>query len=507
MKKSAETRHDEALRSIIADLRRLLDRIDREIPALQLAISGSKESLDTSLPSTVSPSRLLQASTFLTVGDTQYAGATNPVQIGPSFTLSLYMLFLGHASTSRSEPRDNDTGNATHDGALATPETSRFPNAEEGGRYGVGEGERKPLWQEVMHKARVRLCRTPLDFTFDPLTGYKPINGRQTAPSVANNMGFFPTDEFAYHLEIIEDLDDGRVHDDAYTCPYDSILQAGRRESIPVHQLAKIFYTDTGRVLNIGNDTDGDNNPVLLLKRDATATVPTRTVDRLTAYGPEDAEAEPAAVGDASESEWSDTQSDLDRQLHAESEGPAESGREEARCRDDEGWKLPSHLDPEWLALEVFVEDEVESSDPDDSDDEPEQPRAQKKRNSLDPRVVDQIRHLSIGASSGPSSLASSRPVSQDIGANNPMANREALVARSPFGAITTSLSLMEMLIRLAGLQEFQQMCHLAIPDHILTFFLEETSTTGLAGEEKWNERREARRRVGFDPYTDTPTR
>lgn len=499
--------HEEALRSIIADLRRLLDRIDREIPALQLAISGSKESLDTSLPLTVSPSRLLQASTFLTVGDTQYAGATNAVQIGPSFTLSLYMLFLGHASASRFEGPNSDAGDAIRDGRPATPESSSLPNTEEGRPYGIGEGERKPLWQEVMHKARVRLCRTPLDYTFDPLAGYKPINGLKTAPSVADNMGFFPTDEFAYHLEIIEDLDDGRVHDGSYSCPYDSILQAGRRESIPVHQLAKIFYTDTGRVLNIGNDTDGDSNPVLLLKRDATAPLPTRMADRLAAYSPVEDNSEPVGVKNTAESEWSDTQSDIDRQLLAENKNQAESDYEGAEGRDNEGWKLPSHLDPEWLALEVFVEDEVGSSDPDDSDDEPEPPRARKKRNSLDPRVVDQIRHLSIGASSGPSSVASSRPASQDIGANNPMWNQDALVARSPFGAITTSLSLMEMLIRLAGLQEFQQMCHLAIPDHMLTFFLEETSTTGLAGEEKWNERREARKRVGFDPYTDTPTR
>ena len=495
------------MRSIISDLRRLLDRIDREIPALQLAISGSKESLDTSLPPTVSPSRLLQASTFLTIGDTQYAGATNPVQIGPSFTLSLYMLFLGHAS-AHSEPRGNNVGDATGDGTPATPETSIFPSTEECRPYGIGEGGRKPLWQEVMHKARVRLCRTPLDYKFDPLTGYKPANGRQTAPSVADNMGFFPTDEFAYHLEIIEDLDDGRVHDDVYTCPYDSILQAGRRESIPVHQLAKIFYTDTGRVLNIGSDADGDNNPVLLLKRDAISPLPTRMADRLAAYSPAKDEDGPesAAVEDTNNSKWSDTQSDIDRQLLTESEVLTQTGREETGCRDDEGWKLPSHLDPEWLALEVFVDDEPGSSDPDDSDDEPEPLRARKKRNSLDPRVVDQIRHLSIGASPGPSSKASSRPVSQDIWVNNPMANQDALVARSPFGAITTSLSLMEMLMRLAGLQEFQQMCHLAIPDHILTFFLEETSTTGLAGEEKRNERREARRRVGFDPYTDTPT-
>ena len=60
------------------------------------------------------------------------------------------------------------------------------------------------------------------------------------------------------------------------------------------------------------------------------------------------------------------------------------------------------------------------------------------------------------------------------------------------------------MLIRLTSLQEFQQTPHLAIPDHILMFFLEETSTTGLQGEAHWRMRSEAKRRMGFDPYTDT---
>ena len=28
--------------------------------------------------------------------------------------------------------------------------------------YGIEEGQRKPMWQEAIHKARVRLCRVPI---------------------------------------------------------------------------------------------------------------------------------------------------------------------------------------------------------------------------------------------------------------------------------------------------------------------------------------------------------
>jgi hypothetical protein len=163
------------------------------------------------------------------------------------------------------------------------------------------------------------------------------------------------------------------------------------------------------------------------------------------------------------------------------------------------------------MALEVYEEQE-DDDDPEEEDDNDsldsarlDQPKVISKsstprrgRRSLDSRVVDQIKRLSLSSPEKMSSLqaAMSSPT-----------ETEDFVARSPFGGITTSLSLMEMLIRLASLQEFQQTSHLSIPDHILTFFLEETSTTGLVGETQWRARSEAKRRMGFDPYTDAPTR
>lgn len=73
---------------------------------------------------------------------------------------------------------------------------------------------------------------------------------------------------------------------------------------------------------------------------------------------------------------------------------------------------------------------------------------------------------------------------------------------------IATSLSLMEMLIRLTSLQQFQQSSHLAITDELLNFFLSEGSTTGAASgdaEARKRIRMEARQHVGFDPYDESP--
>lgn len=498
----------------MGDIKNLLSRIDRDIPLIQLAITASGETLSTSLPPGISPSRLLQASTFLTIGDTQFAtDPTRPVQIGPSFTLSLYMLFMGHSA--RTAPR-----NGGLDVPPATPERPVQEMDEIEEPYGLGEGERKPMWQEVMHKARVRLCRTPMQWTFDRERGYCPTPAKPF-PSSSSATG--RRDEFSYHLEVIEDLDDGRLHEyNQNPTPFDDIPMAGIRESIPVYQVSKIFYTDTGSLLNIGNSLDGDNNPVLLLKRDINASLPTRLKEE---WDAESVDPEAAGSPESRQKDRNiknDDQAEIDRQLHEETSVSKGANGEVDSSKHVE-WDLPRHLDPEWLALEIYVEDdddghgqegdddedESDGSDAEDGVDSPSKqfavmkPRVERDRSSVDSKLLEQIRNISIKSSPA---TALSPQSSGDLEKAKPD-NAESFVARSPFGAIITSLSLMEMMVRLASLQEFQQTTHLAIPDHILTFFLEETSTTGLRGEERWKSRNDAKRRVGFDPYTDTPTR
>ncbi|KAI1676192.1 Ran-binding-domain-containing protein [Pyrenophora tritici-repentis] len=139
------------LKIIIEEMKRLLDRIEDSVPFITLAINTSGVNLSTTLPPTVSPSRLLQASTFLTSGDMQYC-ATRPraQQIGPTFTLSMYMLFAGHAN----RPHEEDM--------------------------------RETTWKEVMHKARVTLMRVPLDHVYDYPTPFRtlPIPSKCLVPEI-----------------------------------------------------------------------------------------------------------------------------------------------------------------------------------------------------------------------------------------------------------------------------------------------------------------------------------
>ena len=488
----AGSRHRE-LNTISSDIRQLLDRIDRETPLLQLAITASGESLSTSLPTSISPSRLLQASTLLIVGDTQYAqDPSQPVQIGPSFYLSLYMLFLGHSCSPSDQAHDQS--------AHLSPSDSSGSGQAPGKPvpYGCKDGERKPLWQEFIHKARVRLCRVP------PVTSCKI---QWMEPNYRHGLSSATSEEYAYLLEIVEDFDDGRVHEDpGILTEYDDMLHVGTRRFIPLYQIAKIFYADTGKILNIGNTPDGGNSPVLLLKRDV-AVFKRAGSEELHNY-----EVADSMINEAQAHE----QAQIDRQLLAEGQPGSVLLPQGSVVPDNESF--PAHLDPEWIALEVYEEDSSSTTDDTESfdmADEPDQPVAKDSKDgrqlmasgqhklSSDSGLMKQMQHLSVrhNAKSVDSRPSSTGPQQQDCD----KISTQEFAARSPFNGITSSLSLVEMLIRLASLQEFQQTSHLSIPDHILTFFLEEASTTGLTAESQRRARQAAKERVGFDPYTDSP--
>ncbi|RYP74328.1 hypothetical protein DL769_004031 [Monosporascus sp. CRB-8-3] len=503
------------LLAIIDDIKELILRIDDCLPSINLWVSamGGIQAQQ----STFSPSRLLQASYLVNVGDTQYIlNPSQPMQIGPDFTLSLYMLFRGHASSHESEEP-----------------------------YGIEEGQRKPTWQEVIHKARVRLCRVPIN-----------------NPHLSNGVDMdISSMGYAYELQIVEDLDDGRVHTfddgDAHPTPYDGIALAGIRESIPIGQIAKMLYADVGRILNINNEDGASSNPVLLLKRDVQATPPGTLGRHLESIEPlhghsnlvEDA-TDQSALGDGILSE-SSPQDDIDRQLREESRAVklaqeplvAASIPSQPKPAPAYQWRLPQDLDPEWIALEVFDFSDENASDEEgdepttDDEDGTRQDRYLRPRHtsrpSVDSNLVTQLHRMSLASSSGPSSRPSSRNsfapnhnnhttelslhrthsshshAHAHAHAHPPTTESSSrLIARSPFGAIRTSLSLLEMLLRLASLQEFEQTTHLSIPDHVLRFYLDESaSTTGLHGRERLAARVEVERKVGFDPYVDSPDR
>ncbi|KAI1473088.1 Ran-binding-domain-containing protein [Daldinia caldariorum] len=453
------------IQNIIADIKQLIEDIDDSIPLINLwvsAIGGIQTQ-----HSAFSPSRLLQASMLVNVGDTQYIlNPGRPMQIGPDFVLSIYMLFRAHASS---------------------PEDAAEP-------YGIEEGQRKPLWQEVIHKARVRLRRIPLE-----------DNGPGASGNTEHNTSYV---SYAYELQIVEDLDDGRVHTvedgNAQPSSYEGVSSAGIREFIPVHQISKMFYADVGRILNINNEDGASRSPVLLLKRDVKAIPPNQVQQNhmsLTEQQQQQQQQQQQLIECLDESDFSDgnldgdTQYELDRQLNLETKITARTTNRSSPTAPTNSWRLPQDLDPAWIALEVFEVGSDEENDTTDDEDEhtPEEedegeyrtekdhrhhpnfnnPRRLKNsstRPSADSNLVTQLSRMSIASTSSRSSSRNSGALVPD-----PKKFDEDLLERSPFGAIQTSLSLLEMMLRLASLQEFEQTTHLAISDHVLRFYLDES--------------------------------
>ena len=483
-KAKSKAENDLEFKIVLQDMKRLLAKLEDAVPLINLAITTSGVSLSTSLPTTVSPSRLLQASTFLTGGDMQYTQSTSKaVQIGPTFTLSLYMLFLGHLR----------------------------PQNE--------EDIRETTWKEVMHKARVKLVRVALDSIY----GLPHEHNTPRPDSVNGSDDYFSSaasnpraDEFAYQLLIVEDLDDDRVHtfedDETQPGPYDEVELAGVREAIPIHEVSKIFYADTGKILNMGNDGEV-NNPVLLLKRDLNAIPPRRMMERFEDETPIEQSIERAETEQV-QTNWfeDDSQSQIDaqfeRDIRSSSIVPGASPPRSPPPQKQAQWQIPSNLDPEWLAFEVFTESpdsSLENSPTLSPIQMPEPPRDQSSRaGSVGPQVTSALSNLKLDSSPAPSSPF--RGTNEDTQLLAPPRTRSVTPAHLP--PIRTSLSLLETLIRLLSLQQFQQTSHLSIADELLNFFLSESATTGAASGDEQERRRvrgEARRRVGFDPYDESP--
>lgn len=61
--------------------------------------------------------------------------------------------------------------------------------------------------------------------------------------------------------------------------------------------------------------------------------------------------------------------------------------------------------------------------------------------------------------------------------------------------------------MKLAALQQFRQESHLAIEDELLNFFLEDSATAGAGADKDYRQRlrQQATKRVGFDPYDESP--
>ena len=162
-----------------------------------MALTTSGANLSSSLPDTVSPSRLLQASSLLRSADDVFELNRQPVQVGPTFIVKFYSIFTSHARVSSIKDIQ---------------------------------------WKEEYAKCRASIVRVPS-------RAHK--EGGMTRSS-SNESGFTTlTDGYEYELRLMEDLNDGRYHEELEDWSRKKMKSVvaekgyieGRIRHIPVHKV------------------------------------------------------------------------------------------------------------------------------------------------------------------------------------------------------------------------------------------------------------------------------
>ncbi|EDK41498.2 hypothetical protein PGUG_05596 [Meyerozyma guilliermondii ATCC 6260] len=171
----------------------LLTQLDEAIPLLQLSIATSGTTMKTSLSPSVSPGRLLQASSLVAKANE----SKSPCNVGPVFDLVYYSVFYNPSRLKYIDHEDNKKVDVAKDDDLLAIS-----------------------WKEEYSRASVRI--------------------------ISNNKS-----SFQYSLEIREDHNDGRYHDEKpKVVVYD------------VKSIMRMFFSASGKLLKL----ESRSAPVLMFK-------------------------------------------------------------------------------------------------------------------------------------------------------------------------------------------------------------------------------------------------
>ncbi|CAI2175164.1 3410_t:CDS:2 [Funneliformis geosporum] len=199
---------------LIKEIELLIQKIERFVPYLNLIMTTSGANLNWSLPNSVSPSRFLQSSNLLSETNRKFSiNKDKQMRVGSTLKLKLYYMFT--ASVRPKSVKDF-------------------------------------TWKEEFTKCDASLNRV------------REVEGKKKKKNK----------EFIYELVLIEDLNDGRYHEEfdegdfkkqkvtraKLGKPNESI--PGKVLRIPVSDISRLYYTSSGSLLNI----EESRSPVLVLK-------------------------------------------------------------------------------------------------------------------------------------------------------------------------------------------------------------------------------------------------
>ncbi|KAJ1768073.1 Ran-specific GTPase-activating protein 30, partial [Coemansia sp. RSA 1813] len=437
--------------SIVENLKTLLMNIEDAVPLLNLALTTSGAHLGSSLPPGISPSRLMQASallsrssTWLSMKNQKDHGSTD-VMVGDPFVLRLYSLFVGSV---RPKSKSDFT------------------------------------WKEEYAKCHVALWRCT-DSSSDPEDAFEP-------------------GEYVYELRIIEDLDDGRYHDDeAQEAPGSpkskkiddwvatmnrrndetgKNIRTGRIICIPLDRVNSLHYTSAGSLLNI----EDSSSPVLVVSssQDVSSTNPANDSSAKQCHSEDvdkiDAEKESPAEQSQQTMHWYALEVMVDDN-HDNDDGTssvASSDNEEDAARFSQNDEDDGSTSGD-SSKESDTESVKESkSDDDDDDDEVNKAEKHASANEESENASDQELQEIQNATKDEGDT--SAPYHEPLLSDNSNSDTELLAAEEYLRPVEflanewsrCTLSLLEYTIRLASVEMREQLSHLEVPDEKLRLYL-----------------------------------
>ncbi|KAI9227163.1 MAG: RanGTP-binding protein-domain-containing protein [Piptocephalis tieghemiana] len=176
--------------SVHRELKRLLQRVESAVPFLNLALTVSGASAATSLPHSISPGRLLQASSAINEARRGWREEGGEEQVGPVFDVRLYSLFMASARKSAQD----------------------F------------------TWREEMARAR--------------LTVHLGKDEEEEEEEEGEEEEGKKSPEYRFTLRVEENFDDERYHD----------VEGGEvpgRRTIKLRSLERMYFSDSGKLLHI----------------------------------------------------------------------------------------------------------------------------------------------------------------------------------------------------------------------------------------------------------------
>ncbi|CAG8473138.1 6681_t:CDS:2 [Paraglomus occultum] len=197
--------------AMIKDMQALTIKIEKFVPYLNLVLTTSGANLGWSLPNSVSPSRLMQASSLLNDTHHKFIKSAEPsIRVGSPFKVKLYYLFAGNV-------RPKSVGDFT--------------------------------WKEEFTKCDAEVIR------------------------IRNNNHGNEEGEFCYELILTEDLNDGRYHEEfdmgdrkkqketIAKLGKSNVIIPGKVKRITVRNISRLYYNSSGSLLNI----EESKSPVLVI--------------------------------------------------------------------------------------------------------------------------------------------------------------------------------------------------------------------------------------------------